>query len=73
MITIKLQADSMVFKDVTAKIKKEILDTCDKIRYSRLTPVLHEQKGKDLIVTADHTDLYWLMFSLSFKFDIEII
>lgn len=73
MITIKLQADSMVFKDVTAKIKKEVMQVGENIVSANNVIILYEQKGKELIVTADHSDLYGMMFALSFKFDIEII
>lgn len=73
MITIRLQADSMVFRDLTPAIKREILDRCDAVSSANYTPFLTEPKGKDLTVLADHSDLYGLLFSLSFKYDIEIV
>ena len=73
MLTIQLKADSMVFKDLTPSIKREIFDRCYQVARSNMTPFITDVNGKDVTVLADHSDLYGLMYSLSFKYDIELV
>lgn len=73
MITIKMRADSLVFKDVTPAVKRDIVERCEGVTTASYTPYLYETKGKDIIITSDHSDLYGLIYSLSFKYDIEIV
>lgn len=73
MITIKMRADGLIFRDVTPAVKKDILGYCDRVTNANLTPYLSESKGGDLYVTADHSDLYQLMYSLTYKYDFELV
>lgn len=73
MITIKMRADSLVFKDVTPAIKRDIVERCEGVTTANFTPYLYEAREKDVIITADHSDLYGLIYALSFKYDIEIM
>ena len=73
MLTIQLKADSMVFKDLTPTIKLEIIERCQRVATANVTPFLTEPKGRDLTVIADHSDLYGLLYSLSYKYDLEIM
>lgn len=73
MLTVQMKADSLVFKDLTPSIKLEIIERCNRVSTANYTPFLTEPKGRDLTVLADHSDLYGLLYSLSFKYDIELV
>lgn len=73
MLTVKMQADSLVFKDLTPTVKLEIIERCNRVATANYTPFLTEPKGRDLTVIADHSDLYGLLYALSYKYDIELM